>query len=61
MAEKNTGHTRLDTRTLRTLLGAYRAGEVDEGELLEAITSAASPSGFAESMLGRFDTEREAR
>lgn len=61
MAENKTGQTQLDTRTLRTLLGAYRAGEVDETELLDAITSAASPSGFAESMLGRFDTEREAR
>ncbi len=49
----------LDAHTLRAMLGAYRAGELDEAELISALD--ARQTGFESSSLGRFDTVREAR
>lgn len=48
-----------DARALRAMLSAYRAGELDEAELLEALDT--RQRGFEESSLGRFDTVRESR
>ena len=49
----------LDQRALRAMLNAYRAGELDEQDVMAAF--ATHHRGFEESPLGRFDTEREHR
>ncbi len=47
------------THHLRAMLSAFRAGEIDESELLNVLEN--NQRGFTESSIGRFDTAREER